>query len=73
MGIMKREDFSENFDVAHFGFWSVVTNTQFLLETFILLLIPWPIGNNGFLSNFLPDTFTHVVTNWTGGGTLHGD
>lgn len=51
LGVMSSEDLSENFETASFGFWSVITDSQFLFETIILLLIPFPtaVFPNGLL------------------------
>lgn len=65
MGIISEEAVTDNFKMSYIGCKSVFSDGMFLLEVFILLLIPYPIAGlgKGLLKN-LPPTFTMTAFNW---------
>jgi hypothetical protein len=74
---MKEEDLTENFKTKHIGLSSVLRYTNFIIEVFMLALIPYPIlgEGEGFLKS-VPNRFKSSAINWNGvgpDGLLHGD
>ena len=77
LGIMHEEDLTANFKMDGVSFWSVMKDPAFIFESFLLILIPYPIQPLGAgIFKFLPNQFTMTAINWglaKPGDYVHGE